>query len=40
MVTETVMAIILANLLGVGAVMPFVACQYLVSLRSATTVAS
>jgi hypothetical protein len=36
MATETVMAIILGNFLSLGAVMPFLACQYLVSLRSAS----
>jgi hypothetical protein len=34
MVTETV--IILGNFLSLGAVMPFLACQYLVSPRSAS----
>jgi hypothetical protein len=34
MVTETVMAIILGNFLSLGAVMPFLACQYLVLPRS------
>jgi hypothetical protein len=36
MVTETVMAIILGNFLSLGAVMPFLDCQYLVSPRSAS----